>query len=51
MKTLCGIAFVGLVVLLMAVPCAEAAGDGNGLLKSCRDGIRHTDEGGLVLQL
>ena len=32
MKTLCSIAVVGLMLLLMAVPCAEAAQDGHDLL-------------------
>jgi hypothetical protein len=46
MKTLCSIAVVGLVVLLMAVPCAEEAGDGNTLLEYCRDAIQDYDAGG-----
>src|SRR5438874_3906788 len=47
MKTLCSIAVVGLMVLLMAAPCAEAAQDGNELLAACRDGIRVHDTGGI----
>jgi len=46
MKTLCSIAVVGLMLLLMAVPCAEAAMDGNDLLEYCRDAIRDSDAGG-----
>jgi len=51
MKTLCGIAVVGLVLLLMAVPCAAAAVDGNhlvdgnDLLEACRDGVRLKERG------
>src|SRR5438132_1017729 len=47
MKTLCSIAVVGLVLLLLAVACAEAEWkwDGNRLLEACRDGIRHADAG------
>src|SRR6266566_4334528 len=43
MKTLCSIAVVGLVLLLMAVPCAEAEADGNSLLEACREGMRRTE--------
>src|SRR6266581_9641190 len=44
MKTLCSIAVVGLVVLLLATPCAEAARDGHDLLEQCRDGMQTTRE-------
>ena len=46
MKTLCGIAVVGLVLLLMAPPCTVAALDGNGLLEGCRDAIGVDAAGG-----
>src|SRR2546427_6011167 len=50
MKTLCSIAVVGLVVLLLATPCAAAADgndlvDGNDLLEACRDGVRLKERG------
>ena len=51
MKTLCSITVVGLMVLLMAAPCAEAAldgnhlVDGNDLLDACRDGVRLKERG------
>ncbi len=49
MKTLCGIAAVGLVLLLMAAPAAAARDrdvwDGNVLLEWCREAIQINDEG------
>jgi hypothetical protein len=51
MKTLCGIAVVGLVLLVAAGPSPEAAGDptatdGTSLLRECREAMRWFDAGG-----
>jgi Rap1a immunity proteins len=53
MKTLCGIAVVGLALLVAAGTSPEAPGDqgdsdGNSLLRMCSDSIRLYDAGGKV---
>jgi hypothetical protein len=53
MKTLCGIAVVGLVLLVTVVPCVGAGGepqwmDGNALLRLCREALSWIDKRNVV---